>query len=178
MNQPGTFKKNGATPAKLALVGVLGVVFLAVVVPQMRGKPSGMAPADSPRTKKVKGKEQVGQQSEAGVRLEADASPNLREWSKILLEQVVSYDPLAAPDWYVKAAAVPEAAQLKDDRDEANALALAELEKQGASIVVIANQQRMATIGTQRVKVGDLIKGYQVSSITTEGIVLTDISSD
>lgn len=179
MNLPGTLKKIGATPAKLAVVGVLGVVFLAVVVPQLRGKSSGMAAADSRRTKKTKSKEQAEQQPEKPVNPSTDANPKSRavhEWTKIPFEQIVSYDPLAAPGWFVEAVAVPEITELDDDRD--NAVALADLEKQGANIVVIANQRRIASIGSQTVRVGDLIEGYQVSNITTEGVVLTELRSN
>ena len=50
---------------------------------------------------------------------------------------------------------------------------LEELKKQHSKIIVISHEDRIATIGELSFRVGDMIEGFQVTAITTDGIVLT-----
>ncbi|MCG8450838.1 MAG: hypothetical protein MI725_14820 [Pirellulales bacterium] len=176
MNQPTTMQKLGVTPAKLALVGVLGVVLLAVVVPQLRSESPLVTTADSSSQQKdrkarlTRLKENNKQPS--SERTTEDRPPQV--WPVIPLGQVVEYDPLAKPMWFVNARNATEKEREIAATNE-NLKTLEELEKQGASIVVISNRDSAATIGEQQVRVGDRIKGFEVSDITTEGVVLIEL---
>jgi len=209
MSRPTTMEKIGATPAKLALIGLLSAVLLAVVVPQLRGKSSSGQSADSVPagqsasqlrrkrpTRSAGGKpsaiKKAPSASEAVPSADASApSPrntapsagnadparSSQGWTQLPLEELVKHDPMAAPAWYVAAATKPaEEDALVDTAGQA--LALAELEKQGANIVMIAGGERVATIGAEQLRIGDRIEGFRVIDITTQGVVLTEIGSE
>ena len=94
------------------------------------------------------------------------------------MDTITAFDPLTAPSWYVDAAQV-EPSEEEDDpslasaEDAARAAALATLQQAGATMVLIVNGERIATIGDQSVRIGDNIEGYQVTDITDQGVVLT-----
>ena len=180
MNQPSILKKIGATPAKLAVVGGLGVVLLSVVVPQLRGK-SLEVPVTSPGpSEQIVDLQRPEQQAEKPNKLSTAEGEEVRPapvWTQLPFEQIVNYDPLAAPAWYVAAVTQAEA-DLEIVDHEKNSRALEELEQKGASIVVITNQNRVATIGNLQINIGDRIEGFRVSDITTKGVVLTEIHSN
>ena len=188
-NQLNLMKKIGATPAKLVVVGVLGVVLLAVVVPQLLGSqqhgPQQHSKSPEVPTNDSLSKTALKPQPHGNAPSENTSGPALSKtenrpapvWPQIPMEQILSYDPLAAPPWFIAAMSQPKE-NIKTARNEDNLEVLEELEQQGASIVVITSQARVARIGDLQIRIGDRIEGFHVSDITTKGVVLTEISSN
>ena len=178
MNQPTTMQKLGATPAKLALVGVLAVVLLIVVVPLVKGKKS--AP-DHPqvsaqkKTKKTRPHRHKLNTNQDSGKTDKETLPEV-SWPEISMEEIVKNDPMKVPNWFVQVSREKKREKQLVDTSK-NLRVLEQLEELGASIVVIAEDERIATIGEQQVKIGDRIEGFEVSDITTEGVVLTEIRS-
>lgn len=173
--------RSGTSRAQLALAGVLAVVLVVVVVVQLptstdaddvltapiselpgwQGEPAAAAPIDEPTN------------TAATTPSSAD-----RQWPELSMKEIVACDPLAAPAWYQTALGYlepDEEAVSAAAEETADSLLLAELQQQGAAIVLFANGQRIATIGDRQIRVGDKIEGYQVTDITDEGVILTKI---
>lgn len=161
-------EKIGATPGKLALIAVLAVVLVVVVVGQFPKKPNVAArPAETVTAAANLQKAIVDDQP-----LSVDDLSNSRPWPEFSLKESVVYDPFKKPDWI----AVESVATTTEDESN-DPEALSRLQKLGASIVVITDQGKTATIGTQQVQVGDILEGYRITDITTEGVVLKELQS-
>jgi hypothetical protein len=175
-------ERTGATRGKLALVGVLAVVLVVVIVVQLPGPASVDKAATAAITSLAELEQADNDKGESNSatkqanKTRIDTTP--RQWPELSMDTITASDPLAAPSWYVAAAQV-EPTNEQDDpslaeaEDNARAAALATLQQTGASIVLIANGERIATIGDQSVRIGDSIEGFQVSDITDQGVVLT-----
>jgi hypothetical protein len=172
----------GVTRGKLALVGVLAVVLVVVIVVQLPG-PASVDKAATTAITSLGELEQVdndkgesNSETNQANKNRIDTRP--RQWPKLSIDTIIAFDPLVTPSWYVAAAQV-EPTNEQDDlslaeaEDNARAAALATLQQTGASIVLIANGERIATIGEQSVRIGDSIQGFQVSDITDQGVILT-----
>ncbi len=173
MTEPNWLERNGATPAKLATVGILAGVLGFVVWNQVSG---GAKPAAAKKARQVNvpQAQDVAQAAStpAYVATRQSAAAETRHWPKLKLENVVKNDPFAMPMWYLMA-------QAEDTGSKAGSLVrsaqvLEELKKQQNRIVVISGEDRIATIGEQSFRVGDTIEGFQISEITRSGIVLTE----
>lgn len=179
MNQPNWMEKIGATPAKLALVVVLGITFMAVVFPQLIGTSTTAADAHVTKKRRPQG---TTQKAEATNDNNANAKEDIvktekADWPEVDLQDALQHDPLATPSWYaVKEQKTNQASQIEGE--DGRRQRIRELEKEGARIVVITDQEKAATIGEKKVQIGDIIEGFQVSNITTEGIVLTEMLSN
>jgi Sec-independent protein translocase protein TatA len=175
-------ERTGATRGKLALVGVLAVVLVVVIVVQLPGPSnvdkaattavSSLAELDKVDNDKAESNSETKQTKKTRI----DTPP--RQWPELSMDTIIAFDPLTAPSWYVAAARV-EPTKEQDDpslaaaEDDARAAALATLQQTGTTIVLIANGERIATIGDQSVRIGDSIEGFQVSDITDQGVILT-----
>ena len=166
MTEPNWLARSGATPRKLAMVGVLTLALIAVIWHNASG-------SAQPVAKKVR------QAPTSEAKIEAAPAPKpivtiaVRKWPEISLDKAVKNDPFAMPSWYLMAQAeegTPGASLAR------SAQVLEELRKQQTKIIVISHEDRIATIGEQSFRVGDMIEGFQVTEITTEGIVLTEIN--
>jgi hypothetical protein len=166
MTEPNWLARSGATPRKLATVGVLTLVLIAVV---WHNAPESAEPVA----------EQAPQAPPLEAKIEAAPAPKptltilARKWPEISLDKAVRNDPFAMPSWYLMAQAEEGTAGASLAR---SAQVLEELKKQQTKIIVISNEDRIATIGDQSFRVGDMIEGFQVTEITTDGIVLTEIN--
>ena len=92
-------QKLGATPAKLALVGVLGIVFLFVVVPQLTGSNSEpLSPQVSPKKRTTRNRPRRENQTTAqsSAKEAKETLPELH-WPLISLEEIVKNDPMKVP---------------------------------------------------------------------------------
>jgi type IV secretory pathway VirB10-like protein len=173
MTEQSWLERHGATPSKLAVVGILAVVLVAVVWHNIRAT---TAPAEAretrPKTPAVQAVAKRESKQPAPSKRERAADVP-RIWPKFTLEKVTKYDPLAKPMWYLMAHASESGSQGASLARSAQVLE--ELKKQPTKIVVISGDERIATIGELSFRVGDTIEGFQVTEITTEGIVLTEI---
>lgn len=162
-------EKAGASPAKLALVGVLSLALVAVF--RHNASSTAAAPPDKKaRQATAPQNELVSQSRPVAVKMLQTQEP--KKWPKIAFESIVAHDPFALPMWYLTAQA--------DEAGTAGSLArttqvLEELKKQKSKIVVITDEERVAMIGELNLRVGDTIEGFEVTEITTEGIVLTEL---
>ena len=166
----------GATRGKLALVGVLAVVLVVVIVVQLRG--SGGIQSSPAATSVSTHEEQTVVAALSATKSSSKQNP-AREWPELTMDAIARFDPLMAPAWYV-AATRPVQPDEQDDsvaEETAENQGLKNLLQTGASIVLISDEQRVATIGEQQVRIGDQIEGYEVSDITEQGIVLTKSAS-
>jgi len=156
-------RKMGATPGKLALVGVLSLILIAVIAMQM---PASVADVPLGRTSTSKSPKIRGIRNDTAAQTEASTiETKTHAWPKVDLAATLAIDPFAKPSWTRKQV-------LKPSESKSTPSILAELRKQGASIVVIAADGKSAKIGDQNVYIGDILEGYQVTYITTQGVLL------
>jgi hypothetical protein len=174
MTEQTWLERNGATPGKLAAVGTLVVVLVAVMWHNFTGAQS---PAETERPRPTSHPTTTTAKTPARVEsssVKLDPMKMTRKvWPPYSLEKVTKYDPLAKPMWYLMAQAAEEGtvgASLAR-----SAQVLEELKNQPTKIVVISGDERIATIGELSFRVGDTIEGFQVTEITTDGIVLTEL---
>lgn len=174
----------GASRGKLALVGVLAVVLVVVVVMQLPGT-SDVGDVPTASVTEMPGRQGEGDAANPANRNSNPPAPQStstpgekppRVWPELSMEEILACDPLAAPAWYL-AAIQPEQskehAKGRTNETPKDSLVLAELQQTGATIVLIADGQRIATIGERQIHIGDRIEGYQVSDITDQGVILT-----
>jgi hypothetical protein len=172
MTERNWLERNGATPAKLATVGVLAGVLGLVLWSQLAGD----APIAAKKTRQTTAPPAKSEPKPAMKPVSVETAkalpPGPRAWPKLKLDDIAKTDPFAMPMWYLMAKA--------DETDgQAGSLVrsaqvLEELKKQQTKIVVITNDERVATIGDQSFRVGDTIEGFEISEITRNGIVLTE----
>jgi len=165
-------KKNkwgGATRGQLALIGVLLVVLACVIGAQLTG--GSDEPSSAARKKRTRTR--AANVAAASSQEESAEQAEERTWPEYGVGQLIAFDPLARTDWYLDAIEVQanqaEGALVKKVVEK---LELNKLQESGTNIVLIDDQHRIATVGEQRIRVGDKIDGYQVSEITDQGVVL------
>lgn len=162
----------GATPGKLALIAVLSLVLVAVIFRQL---PSRQA---TPQTTPVAAKE-VPQRNAQVVAQQTSPEPSATDakqqpkqtWPEAKLEDFLTHDPFRTPAWALRK---PEPTRTADTEESSR---LDELQKQGVSIVMIAEEAKSARIGDYRVHVGDVLEGYQITDITSQGVVLNKLET-
>lgn len=163
-------KSGGATRGQIVLIGVLSAVLVGVIVVQLPGSSDKPIAASRKRPKRPRPATVavINPQDTSGKEEEP------RNWPEYSVSQLEEFDPLAPTDWYRQAVVVqsnsPDAAPVKQVVEQ---LELEKLQEAGANIVLIDGDHRIATVGEQRIRVGDKIDGYQVSEITDQGVVLT-----
>jgi hypothetical protein len=107
-----------------------------------------------------------------------------KSWPKLSLDKILAHDPLAAPDWLLAAKSdAPtvddEGRLLAQSKSRArNAEVLEQLREEGTKVVVISGGEKRAIIGDQTVRIGDLIEGFQITDITRQGVVLTEVEQN
>jgi len=156
--------KLGVTRGKLALVAVLSVVLVVVIVQQL---PEGAAQPDETAAAAAELRP-TNTKSEAAIATSnAKSNADMRPWPTSDVATAIANDPFALPEWVDR----PEAVQ----NDNANLLA--DLQEQGASIVMIGTGEKSARVGDHRVRVGDVLDGYRITDITDQGIVLDKLDN-
>lgn len=162
-------EKMGATPSKLALIGILSVVLVGVIVMQLPDENAASTVANDAPSRAPSGAQARQQVSTpANVTIANKETKELQPWPQADLSELLSNDPFALPTWAVQ----EKEAAAKQQPSE-----LVELQKQGASIVMITKDGKTATIGDQKVRIGDVLKGYRITDITTQGIVLDKLET-
>jgi hypothetical protein len=171
MTEPNWLARSGATPGKLAAVGALGVVLVIVLWSNLAPSRSTAArkPRHTPSPAKAE-KQPAPAVAAQPLKLEKKVQ---RNWPKLSLDNVVKHDPFAMPMWYLTARADEQGTGVSAIARSAQVLE--ELKKQQTRIVVISGEERIATIGELSFRVGDMIEGFEVTAITTDGVVLTEV---
>mgnify|MGYP007059381861 CR=1 FL=1 len=167
-------QKSGATPGKLALVGCLAVCLVFVLCNQqyddvsqttlLNDSPHVEAdqPTTSDETASIAAKSQAVQTQEKKE----------QQWPNLVLEEVIANDPFAMPNWF-------HAALVSKPTDSTVPVMQADqfepLSNERTKIVVISNNNRVATIGKDNYRVGDTIEGFQITEIDLNGVVIEGI---
>jgi len=159
----------GATPGKLALIGVLVLVLIVVIVKQ-QPESVPVSVRESPITTEQQTTKRTRVSPSSLPEKDSQNESERTSWPEINFSETLASDPFTPPSW-----AVQESRTVLSTSDDPGELA--ELQQQGASIVVIGQKEKSARIGEQRLVVGDILDGYQVTDITTQGIFLNKLSS-
>ncbi len=174
----------GATRGKLAAIGLLAVVFVGVLASNFRtaadepiaaalpaGQPSAVV---SPAIPAVEGPSNGPQiQSEAEPTHAKAATPfgefaEDGDWPEYSLDKLVSFDPFGTPTWM----AAPE--PVAEGPAEADSQSLKEFQEAQNAIILVSGDHRVARIGSQEYRVGDMVGPYQITEISSAGIVLSE----
>jgi hypothetical protein len=176
----------GATRGKLAVVGGLAAVLVAVVASNFRGAAIEPAVAATPEPAEAPAAAApaVVVPTETPVEAASAATPTTADpfgkfavdadWPRYDLDKLVGFDPLAAPAWYAPSEqeATAEAAGVDP------AQSLRELQEAQNAIILVTGEHRVARIGSQEYRVGDMVGPYLITDISSAGIVLSDPTKD
>lgn len=169
--------KSGATPGKLALIAVLAVVLVVVLAVQFGGSFGAGRPAER-EERRGESREQRAASGESSPLVTHHSPPatpySSRPWPKLELADVTDFDPFAAPkpapEPSETLAATVESAAAQEEQDAAF---LEQLRQEGVQAVIgSAHNGRAALIGSQIVRVGDVLGGFRVVGIEPDGVVL------
>jgi hypothetical protein len=183
--------KPGIPPQKLALMGVLGIVFVVVLVMQFGGSSDskgakgagssikgGAASAVKPVAAPASGALQGGAPGAA-----AAPGPKMAAapWPKIAVEESLRCDPFAMPKPVTdKVAGLPEVKKEEQRRRRQAAArrtgemarSLQGVRSKGIIAVVEDGRGKSVLIGSRVVRVGDEVEGFRVEAIEPDGVRL------
>lgn len=163
-------KKSSATPAQLALVGILSLVLVGVLASQWLG---GDPPAIEP-TSAAEQNDRSTQTEDAHVAVTGQSPFGVyavdEPWPAIDADQASQFDPLATPAW---AHAAPDVVTLADQKYSEEKLN--ELRNATNTIILTAGSKRIARIGKHEYQVGDTIGDFEITDISSAGVVLSKI---
>jgi hypothetical protein len=172
--------KVGATPAKLALVGVLALVLVGVVASNFSGGEAPPTAASSQDAVAPEAVEPTTAADPATAPSEAAPEPDAKNpfgkfavedrWPKTPLKDAARFDPFAPAPW----AAVPEEV-VDAEAAEDGAKKLDELRNAENAIIFMAGDTRRALIGEQEFQIGDVIGRFKIADITPLGVVLSEV---
>jgi hypothetical protein len=165
--------KVGATPGKLALIGILAVVMVIVIASNW---PSAAAPlADETALAAEPSDPTPAAASEAttDTPVATSASPfgefaEDQHWPELPLKEVTEFDPFAISKWAVPAVGVDGAPVLNEE--QINEMLAAE-----NAIILVSGDKRIARIGDQEFQVGDVLGRFKITDITSKGVVLSEV---
>lgn len=185
MADSGWMNKLGVTPGKLGVVALLATVLMAVVVFQVT---SSCAPATASQERagvRRKPPLRVPPQPTAPAAHADLPSPKKSPWTQIMLEEAVQHDPFAVaekpavstpvqpkpPEQPVKTDARP---RQTDERNQRTKQALETLRGKGVKMVLLDGSEKVAIVGDRPIRVGEVLDGLRVVSITLRGITLAE----
>jgi hypothetical protein len=194
-NKQGNWAKQaGVTPGKLALIGVLAVVFVGVMYLQFapKKKPTPVAQLAPVSVTQAATTAAAARTSSGQVAAESPASERKKtltvaNWHSPQLTNVVAYDPFALPAAFPKpptpeeaALAQSAAATSSEDAAEKEAEIAAAREKsegelqglkqQAVQVMITRNDEFVAVVGDRVVHVGDELNGFKVIAIDSDGV--------
>lgn len=163
--------KIGATPAKLAVVGVLAIVLVGVLASNWTGAAAeSAAPESSPED--ADAEEVIAETMPKGA---AATSPfgefAVDEiWPNLPLTIATKFDPLATAAWAAPAPDIEAIAERQHGEEQ-----LKELRNAQNAIIITSGERRMARIGEHEFQVGDVVGGFRITDISSAGVVLSEI---
>jgi hypothetical protein len=172
----------GATRGKLAVIGLLAVVLVGVLASNFRGgADAGAELAVSSAAARRRSRPQpVDDAANTPAEPDPSATPETEspfgkfaadaDWPSYSLDELVRFDPLAAPMWNAPAVAASGGA----GGGESHAAALQELQQAQNAIILVSGNERVARIGSQEYRVGDAVGPYLITGISSAGIVLSE----
>lgn len=182
MADKGWIKQLGVTPGRLSIVVLLAIALVAVLLFQIGGPsaPASMSqcsgePHGKPRLPETRPSSVAGVQT---IR----PCPETMLTPKIALEDVIRHDPFALSGKLAQLASTStsESKSTKDlhgqpeDRKQRVNQAMSTLRNKGVRMVFLGESEQLAIVGDRPVRVGDVLEGLQVISITSRGIMLSE----
>jgi hypothetical protein len=165
MSQPSR-DKVGATPAKLALIGVLALVLAAVIVsnwPESAPPAMAAASAATPEVAVAAPESTAAEQASSPFGQFADDA----DWPERPIKEVIAHDPFAVAAWAIPPEGLGEDKKTTEKR-------IQELLHAESAIIFMSGDKRVARIGGQEFQVGDVIGGFKISDISSRGVVLSE----
>ena len=170
----------GATPGKIALIGVLSIGLVGVIAKNWFGSSEPeeeSATTESHITAAAATAPTMAVTPPAvstGSSANATAADNPfgefvadDDWPEAPLDEVIKYDPFATAHWATAAEAGGQAGDVVSEKQISELLAAKD------AIIFMAGDTRVARIGKQEFRVGDTIGRYKISDITAQGVVLS-----
>jgi len=180
-------KAYGATPGKLALIAVLAVVLVVVLAIQFGSGQAGEATQETTATDRKPAARRVPaargpQLNDAKAPTKARGAP----WPVIESTEVAQYDPFALTEPFApfepkpsKSVSPQEPVDASQDAlAEQRRAALAQLRQTGVTAIVRTPHGHVAAIGDRLVQVGDIVDGFRVTKITSDGLTVEVAASN
>jgi hypothetical protein len=169
----------GATRGKLAAMGLLAVVLVGVLASNFRGEADAAASlavaneGPRPRARAVVAAAKASESPDPSATSASD-SPFGKfavdaHWPGYSLDELVRFDPLAAPTWNAPTAAA--------NKEGAQTASLQQLQEAQNAIILVSGNERVARIGSQEYRVGDKVGSYLITGISSAGIVLSEATA-
>jgi hypothetical protein len=189
MTNPDKPSRSRATPRQVALVAVLSVVFVVVLIMQFGGS-SGAEQATERRQASARPVRTPSAATASGgmetTEQRGKLPPSGRSWPTLEPKQVLSHDPFRVPADFTadeetagptsETELDPEAASRQAEaarRQAEQQRTLAKLREQGVTAIVGTTKGgRVAVVGSQVVRVGDVLEGFRVIAVEPDGLVL------
>ena len=192
--------KVGATPGKLLLVAVLGVVLVVSAVINFGGSsPAAGSPSNTSKRKpKLPNRNRTGSKTRnVSAKGKSNAQPKRIargvDWPKLAVSEAVAFDPFAKPD-FLKPPPPPPAAEpepepepepvdpgpsseelqlIADEKaQESMRRVVVSLADLGITMIMSSPTGAVAQVGGRELRVGDTIEGLVVTRIDMDGIEL------
>ena len=162
-------KRIGVTPAKLVLVGVLGVVFVIVIVIQW---PASSPTLPSTNVNEVKASEDEVVEVEASGRSTTPPDvkpPTETDWPALSMGEIVQHDPFLLPI-HLR----PVRREVDKPTNPQDPHILQTLSQAEGGMLLLVGKEHVARVGAVTLRPGDKIGSYRVSKIDATGIWLVD----
>ena len=164
--------KVGATPGKLALIGILAVVMVSVIASNW---PSAAAPLEDETALAAAPSGPVPPAASQTTTDTPDASPASpfgefaedHHWPELPLKEVTEFDPFAVSKWAAPPTSVDGGPAY--NQEQINELLAAE-----NAIIFVSGDNRIARIGEQEFHVGDVLGRFKITDISSKGVVLSE----
>ncbi len=169
--------KSGATPGKLVLIGVLAVVFIVVLIVQFGGDSSADPPAAVGPETAPPPQRQNPAIAQRRPTTKPDEAPT--PWPVLECDEVIGYDPFSPPATLVDETSSSQdiAHESSDSKRKAQQeQTLKVLQSEGVKAVYGGGPQGMiAVVGSETVRIGDVLGGFRVVAIGPNGISLKPV---
>jgi hypothetical protein len=163
-------KKSGATTKQLALIGILSMILIGVLASQWLGSDTSAIsladPSELPGSSSAREEKPVLPAGESPFGAYAADEP----WPEFAVGKVIEFDPFKTPDWAHPAPDVETLAEQKHSEEKLN-----ELRNATNTIIITAGDKRIARIGKHEYQVGDTIGEFEITDISSAGVVLSKV---
>ncbi len=194
MPEPSARRKPVATLRQLVLIAVLGVILAVVLIVQFGGashdseapKSGGRTPAAAAKAASgVPGGSSAQASSAAAVKEPAAASEpaKVTPWPELSGQSAAQHDPFAMPEPFSRQLALQEGEGSRSGKraaprqNTAGEQALAALRTKGITTVLRDDRGAVAIIDNKAVRVGDMLHGYRVLAIESDGVLVAPADS-
>ena len=173
MSQPSRVKPSDSK-GKFVLIAVLAVILVSVIASnftQGHAEPASAEQAEAVpehSDTSVKSTDTAVEQADRPTGPFAEFADD-RHWPSLTLEEIAEFDPLTVPAW----AGPPPPSTVGTGREYSQEQ-LDALNNAENAIILVSGNKRVALIGTQEFRVGDMIGSLRISDISSKGIVLSE----